>query len=305
MERVISNLQRNKMEFPKEEKGKLEKLFRIPPLSVLNPLTSRWMKRKKYWLDLGIQSELGRAENLLHDCDLMKRIGNNSTSIFDPVLAECIYLWFSKENDKVLDPFAGGSVRGIVASKLRRNYTGIDISENQIKHNILQGNLICPTNRPNWIVGDSRNMDNLLKEEDKFDLIFSCPPYFNLEKYSEKEGDLSNMEIDDFFISYFQIILNSCKRLKENSFAVFVVGEVRINGEYIGLVQETIEAFRTAGFQYYNEMILLQSSASAAMRAEKTMNTSRKVPKIHQQVLVFVKGNPFESAKRMGAVKLI
>ena len=30
------------------------------------------------------------------------------TSIFDPVLAEIAYLWYSRAGDRVLDPFAGG-----------------------------------------------------------------------------------------------------------------------------------------------------------------------------------------------------
>ena len=54
---------------------------------------------------------------------------------------------------------------------------------------------------------------------------------------------------------------------------------------------------------YYNEMILLQEPATAGMRAEKFMNTSRKVPKSHQNVLMFSKGNPKETAKRLGKFK--
>ena len=46
------------------------------------------------------------------------------TSIFDPVLCEIAYRWFSPVGGLILDPFAGGSVRGIVASKLGRQYIG-------------------------------------------------------------------------------------------------------------------------------------------------------------------------------------
>ncbi len=289
-------------EYIKEEKGKLERLFGIPPISVLNPMTKRWMVRKKYWLDMGIQGELGRSENLLHNCDLMKRMKLKSTSVFDPVLSECIYLWFSKEQDKVLDPFAGGSVRGIVASKLKRNYTGIELSKNQIISNELQSNEICDSHHPKWINDDAKNISKI---DEKFDLIFSCPPYFDLEKYSDDKKDLSNMSLENFFISYFEIINKACEKLKDNSFAVFVVGEVRCGNEYIGLIPETIEAFRMAGLQYYNEMILMQSAAVAAMRAEKAINISRKIPKAHQQVLVFVKGCPFKAAKRLGEIDRI
>ena len=39
-------------------------------------------------------------------------------SVFDPVLCELMYYWFSFDKAKILDPFAGGSVRGIIASKI-------------------------------------------------------------------------------------------------------------------------------------------------------------------------------------------
>jgi hypothetical protein len=91
--------------------------------------------------------------------------------------------------------------------------------------------------------------------------------------------------------------------LEDNSFAVLVVGDMRINGVYIDLVSETINAFRFAGLEYYNQLIYLQSPVTAAMTAERSMNSSRKIPKCHQNVLVFVKGNPFISAERMGEFK--
>jgi DNA modification methylase len=227
----------------------------------------------------------------------MKKMRQNATSIFDPVLCECMYRWFTKEDDNILDCFAGGSVRGIVASKLKRNYTGIDLSENQIKHNIMQGNKICESHKPNWIYDNALNVDKL---EKKFDFLFSCPPYYNLEVYSDNPEDISTMKYDDFIKDYREIIRKSCERLNDNSFAVFVVGEVRENDRYVGFVPDTIRAFEDAGMSYYNEMILLQEPATAAMRAEKYMNASRKIPKAHQNVLMFSKGFPQDTTKRLG-----
>ena len=81
--------------------GRLEQVFVIPPISVLDVKSGRWKRRKKLWKSLGIESELGRSENLLSLSDLMKRMRQNTTSIFDPVLCECIYHWFTKEDDKI------------------------------------------------------------------------------------------------------------------------------------------------------------------------------------------------------------
>jgi DNA modification methylase len=281
----------------KERSGRLEQVFVIPPISVLDVKSGRWKRRKKLWKSLGIESELGRDENLLSLSKLMKKMRQNATSIFDPVLCECMYRWFTKEDDKILDCFAGGSVRGIVASKLKRNYTGVDLSKNQIEHNIHQGSKICESHMPKWICDNGLNVDKL---NDKYDFLFSCPPYYNLEVYSENEEDISTMNYVDFLKDYREIIQKSCDKLNDNSFAVFVVGEVREKGNYVGFVPDTIRAFQDAGMSYYNEMILLQEPATAAMRAEKSMNASRKVPKAHQNVLMFSKGSPQKAAERMG-----
>ena len=75
----------------KSQSGRLEQVFVIPPISILDVKSLRWKKRKKLWKNLGIESELGRGENLLSLSDLMKRMRQNSTSVFDPVLCECMY----------------------------------------------------------------------------------------------------------------------------------------------------------------------------------------------------------------------
>jgi hypothetical protein len=57
------------------------------------------------------------------------------TSIFDPVLCELAYRWFCPPGGTVLDPFGGGSVRGVVAGMLGRAYLGIDLRPEQIAAN--------------------------------------------------------------------------------------------------------------------------------------------------------------------------
>lgn len=270
----------------------LKDIFVVPPISVLDVKQGYWKERRKLWLSLGIESELGRNENLLSLSPLLKK-KQKSTSIFDPVLCEIMYRWFSKENDLVFDRFCGGSVRGIVASKTKRNYIGIDIREEQLTANRIQAKNICDGNIPKYHHAD----DNIKK---KYDFFFTCPPYFNLEVYSDREDDLSNMTEEQFWIFYREILLESLGHLKNDRFAAIVVGDVRRkDGSYIQLPQETIRIFEDAGLTYYNEMILLQEPATAAMRAFNYMNSSRKIAKAHQNVLVFVKGDPTVATKRL------
>lgn len=228
-------------------------------------------------------------------------------SIFDPVLCELMYTWFTFEGAKILDPFAGGSVRGVVASMLGRKYTGVDLRQSQIDANEKQrGDLLNGyQEQPRWICGDSMKIKELAPGE--YDFVFSCPPYFDLEKYSDDENDLSNMDYDKFIESYRDIIKNSVSMLKDNRFACFVVGDVRNrkNGGFIrGLIPETIRSFEDAGASFYNEIILINCAGSMPLRVTRQFQLARKVGHQHQNVLVFYKGNPKEIHKIYGDVEI-
>jgi len=270
--------------------GSLREKFIEPPFSVLDTKSGNWQKRKRKWMSIGIKSEVGRDASVINmDSKSKEKNTANYTSIFDPALCELLYNWFCPNGGEILDPFAGGSVRGIVANYLGYKYTGIDIRQEQIDSNREQALEILEVNNlPNWYVGDS---DKALDGFDKrFDFVFSCPPYGDLEVYSDLEGDVSNMDYLDFLKSYESIIDKSCQLLKPGGFACFVVGEFRDkNGFYVGFVPDTVTAFERSGLKYYNEAILLTQIASGSMRANGNMK-SKKLVKVHQNVLVFKKG---------------
>lgn len=266
--------------------------FIEPPFSVLDTKSSNWVRRKKEWKKLGIKSELGRCVKTFGkftpNQGKSDRFDAKSTSIFDPALCEVLYHWFVNENGSILDPFAGGSVRGIVANYLGYKYTGIELRPEQVESNREQAlDILEVNNQPQWYVGDSNKVLNELNKQ--YDFVFSCPPYANLEVYSKIDGDISNMNYIDFLNAYESIIEKSCKLLKKDGFACFVVGEVRDKkGNYIGFVPDTIKAFQKCGMKFYNEAILLDQLGTASMRANGNMK-SKKLVKIHQNILIFKK----------------
>ena len=265
--------------------------FIEPPFSVLDTKSGSWQNRKRLWKTLGMQSEVGR-EHVVVIANSFAKYGKTSmpeVSIFDPALCEVLYHWFCEPGGKILDPFAGGSVRGIVANKLGYKYTGIDIRQNQIDSNREQAlQILDINNQPQWYVGDSdKVLDDLFVHD--FDFVFSCPPYADLEVYSDLPGDISNMNYLEFLVAYESIIKKSCKKLKPGGFACFVVGEVRDKyGNYIGFVPDTIRAFQNCGMKFYNEGILLNAIATASLRAGNNMK-NKKLVKVHQNILVFKK----------------
>jgi 1-aminocyclopropane-1-carboxylate deaminase/D-cysteine desulfhydrase-like pyridoxal-dependent ACC family enzyme/DNA modification methylase len=554
-------------------KGSFNERFLFAPFSVLSARDGRWQERKRQWIDIGIKSELGRNAESYSQENLNKLTGasiKTGVSVFDPVLCELIYSWFSSHGDTVFDPFAGGSVRGIVAAKLGRDYFGIDLRKEQVQSNekqwesitdrkqfntylsdfsddltpeitpveLLDGfyfkrddafsigggkggkvrtcwslaqneiglvtagsrsspqanivaqisrklkipcrlhvpkgelspellmakeagaeiiqheagynnviisraksdakktgwkeipfgmecveavnftakqvanipsdakRIVVPVgsgmtlagilhglknadikkpvigiqvgaapekrldkyapknwrdmvtliksqydyadipkctsicgiqldpiyeskcipymekgdllwivglrasyasgtvvkNEPIWKCGDSLHLEKIASNINS-DLVFSCPPYADLEVYSNDPNDLSTMEYEKFLEVYREIIKKSYIKLKDDRFACFVVGEVRgKNGAYINFVNETVKAFIDAGFSYYNEMILVTPVGTLPVRAGRQFQVSRKIGKTHQNVLVFVKGDSKKAAERLGDV---
>ena len=272
--------------------------FIVPPFSVIDTRQGYWQKRKQMWYSLGLQSELGRDTSLTYDregdedfigLEIESRGGN--ISVFDPVLSEIVYKWFCTDGGAILDPFAGGSTRGIIANYLGYKYTGIELREEQVRANYSQAEDIFPDSPPFWVCGNSNVMLDGI--EDMYDFVFSCPPYYDLEVYSDLEGELSNhSSYDGFLTEYKEIISKSVSRLKEDRFACFVVGDIRnMIGMYRNFVSDTISAFLDVGMRLYNEMILVTPVGSLPIRINKQFQGYRKVGKTHQNICVFYKGN--------------
>jgi hypothetical protein len=228
----------------------------------------------------------------------------SGTSIFDPVLCELVYRWFCPPGGVVLDPFAGGSVRGIVAGMTGRQYVGVDLRQEQLDANDAQRQRICPEAPIAWRCGDSQELGGLCADVDA-DLVFSCPPYANLEVYSDDPADLSTMDYPAFLAAYARIIAASVARLRPDRFACFVVGDIRdAQGFYRGFPQATIAAFEATGCRLYNEAVLVTAVGSLPLRAGRAFVAGRKLGKAHQNVLVFCKGDPRAATLACGEVEL-
>lgn len=308
---------------PPRLKGALAQKFTVPPFSVLDARSGPWQDRKRAWLRLGIQSELGRTATSfnsgspgdlsagLKKTDYVKGLtyqmttdpyaqdacdptaAGNGTSIFDPALCELLVNWFCPAGGQVIDPFAGGSVRGVVTGLLGRKYWGVDLSRPQIEADRVQGQALLPPGCPvEWHVGDASAWVPSCPDAD---FVLMCPPYFDLEVYSDDRRDLSAMNWHDFRDAYAEIIGYCTDALRDDRFAAVVVGDVRTpwdeGGAYRNLPGVTVEAFRAAGAELYNQMILVTAVGSLAVRADRQFTMSRKCGTTHQSVLVFVKGD--------------
>jgi hypothetical protein len=152
-------------------------------------------------------------------------------------------------------------------------------------------------------VGDSRDVAALAPGS--YDLLFSCPPYADLERYSDDPRDLSTLDYPAFLDAYRTIVAASLGLLAADRFACWVVGDVRDpKGYYRNFVADTVAAFQAAGARLYNEAILVTALGSLPIRVGKQFASGRKLGKTHQQVLVFVKGDARQATAACGPVDM-
>ena len=295
----------------------LHEKYIVPPFSVFNTHQPYFKERMLMWRDMGFCGTNGRVTSnngLTYDNRRMDKYAKkekdyehtfNGTSVFNPVVTEVVYKWFVIPGGKVFDPFAGGITRGAMAAALGLDYVGCDINPVQIMSNQrefagiqqrykLKGSCV-------WM-----NEDCLKFEANtKSDLVFTCPPYYNLEKYTDLEQDLSNCKTYQDFIQRYTSVIELCYNiLEDDSFMVWVVSDVRDRKttEYYGLVADTVKIAQSCGFLFYNEIILYNETGNLAIVSGDYLDKARKVGRQHQNVLVFYKGNTKNIGKKFGKV---
>jgi 1-aminocyclopropane-1-carboxylate deaminase/D-cysteine desulfhydrase-like pyridoxal-dependent ACC family enzyme/DNA modification methylase len=147
------------------------------------------------------------------------------------------------------------------------------------------------TEMPEWVVGNSINAASVAFDD--YDFILSCPPYYDLEVYSDLPGELSAMPTyQEFLATYREIIARCTRMLKPDRFACFVVGDIRDKaGHYRCFPWHTIEAFEEAGLRLYNDAVLVTAVGSLPIRTGRAFSAGRKLGKTHQNIQVFIKGD--------------
>lgn len=310
--------------------------FVVPPFSILDTRKGYWQDRKKKWYD--IIGDMGESRNdtlvtsleikykdlyqrtrehrkecglsfkeyidkYVSQEDLEKeqaKIVAQGVSILDPVMAEIVCRWFGQENGTAFDCFAGDTVFGFVAAHLGNDFTGIELRENQAALN----NERVEGMNARYICDDGQNVAQHIEPESQ-DLLFSCPPYFDLEKYTDLPNDASNQgSYEDFIKILENAFTGAVSCLKQNRFAAICVGDVREKntGFYYDFCGDIKRIFKQNGMRLYNEIILVEQTASTALRASRYMD-SRKVAKTHQHLLVFFKGDPKKIKKEFPKIE--
>lgn len=209
---------------------------------------------------------------------------------WSPYIPRNIMLRYSKENDLVLDQFAGGGTTLVEAKLLNRNIIGVDVNDVALErcrekidfdHEGANGKVqLCK--------GDARNLDFI--EDESIDLICTHPPYADIIQYSEDiEEDLSHLKVKDFLEEMKKVAAESYRVLKKDKFCAVLMGDTRQKGHMIPMSFDVMKIFQDAGFRL-KELIIKEQHNCRATGYWKTTSVKYNFLLIgHEYLFVFRK----------------
>lgn len=209
---------------------------------------------------------------------------------WSPYIPRNILLRYSKENDLVLDQFAGGGTTLVEAKLLNRNIIGVDVNNVALKrckekisfeHEGANGHVYLRK-------GDARNLTFIPGES--IDLICTHPPYANIIKYSEDiSEDLSLLKVKDFLEEMKKVAAESYRVLKKDKFCAILMGDTRQKGCMIPMSFEVMRIFEDAGFKL-KEIIIKEQHNCKATEYWKTNSVKYNFLLIaHEYLFIFKK----------------
>jgi len=221
-----------------------------------------------------------------------KKSLNLNASVLDPVACECILRFFMPTDGKrIYNPFGGGVQFGYIAGSYGYEYIASEIRQNQCDCN----NKLC-----NDLVGNAKwiKSDSLIYDPDgMFDLVFTCPPYYRVEKYLDYDGmppvgEINHLDsYSDFKNALFTGYKKAIEHLNDNRFFVVMTGDSRDkNGAYHCHEAETEVFLKEVGLSILNKIIYLEAEFTRLAQAKRTLDY-RKFPKREQKIIVAFKGD--------------
>ena len=209
---------------------------------------------------------------------------------WSPYIPRNILLRYSKENDLVLDQFAGGGTTLVEAKLLNRNIIGVDVNnialerckeKTNFEHEGANGKIYLRK-------GDARNLDFI--PDKSIDLICTHPPYADIIKYSEDiKEDLSRLKVKDFLEEMKKVAAESYRVLKSDKFCAVLMGDTRQKGHMIPMAFDVMKGFQDAGFKL-KELIIKEQHNCRATGYWKTNSVKYNFLLIaHEYLFVFKK----------------
>ena len=126
-----------------------------------------------------------------------------------------------------------------MAKILDYNYVGCEVRKDECDkiNEMLNTNSLFEESDVRVLNMDCREFET----DQKFDLVFTCPPYWNLETYSEQDNDLSSITDYSDFLTEMSKVYSKCSSLMhDESYCCFVVADFRDYSEGRKLINRLV-----------------------------------------------------------------
>jgi len=213
---------------------------------------------------------------------------NLKFSSFNPNVVERVLKYWTEEGDVVFDPFAGRTTRGLVSLYMDRKYIGCEVSPTTWE---LTKRELDKIDKDYLLLNEDGCQKHNQIERESCDLVFTCPPYWKLERYEHCENQLSDCKTyKDFLEKVGDSIKEGNRVLKEDKFSIWVCSDWRNAGFYC-FHQDLINLHLERGFILWDIIINVLNSPFVAFKAG--FNDKYKYTgKTHEYILVFKKKTP-------------
>lgn len=297
------------VEIKANDVARLKKLLGINPTNIWNSAKGEWRIEKQKWNELienaGMLADVPNPTYASREGCWQKDGGlakfatgealNDGASVLDPFVCELILKLFMPKNGKsIYNPFGGGVQMGFISGFYGYEYLATEIRQNQCDAN----NAICEAYQMKNIKWLKHDSSTYFDENKKFDMIFSCPPYYLVEDYRDYDGIKPDKELnglgsyEEFRKMLFDGYEKAIKMLNDNCFFAIMVGDSRDpkTGGYYCAEAETEVFLKQQGLHVYNRIVYLETQFTRAMQTKSTIK-SRKLPKCEQKIILAYKGN--------------
>lgn len=230
----------------------------------------------------GTRHQVGRKDDTVY---------TGTYSVFPPPLMEWILVRYGgPAGGKVLDPFSGGPPRGLVSAIMGYQYTGFDVRLEQIEENLAAVKRL-KLDGVRYIHGDGTLMSALKEDGPIYDVGITCPPYYDVEVYSDQPDDISALGSYEEFNGAMLVNAICCfDLLKPGAFFCIIIANFRDKKtkQLVDFRAHTVQNMQDAGFLFWQDVILSKNFGSAAKRSTNAWKGLKLVPR-HEHLLVFRK----------------
>ena len=271
--------------------------------------------KRYYWYYVRIYN---RQQRIFPSALQVFRLGLGQPAVnFPPLTAKFLYQHFTKhipEDEKVIvyDPSAGwgGRILGAMTVKRDLHYIGTDPNPDNVgiyervaefyNTHCFQSNPFFGKASPNSyevfklgseVIGDD---ENFLKYFGKLDFVFTSPPYFNREQYSQDENQSFKKfsAYEDWRDNFLKPTLTTAfSFLKNDRYLCWNIADIKIGeNKFIPLEQDSIDVVKSLGGEYKGiyKMLMTRMVGINASNVKNSVELDGKYYKF-EPILVFYK----------------